>query len=735
MKKLLFTVFAVIMSAQLFTVWSEIVFDASQVKGPLCVIRDSVNNRTLTMSPSRSQYNVVISDGFADITLSQVFINPGIKIKSTVYVFPLPDNGSVNAMEMEYKNKIYKASIMERKKAQQIYDSVSALGLVAALLVQDRPNVFQQSLANIEPGDTAYVKIKITMPLKYSSGIYECAIPTMIGERFQSSGSSFVQSSGTLWNPPENREGQSIQINVLLQTGFAIRNIISPTHDIITGEYSDFKDELIRRCVVSDTVKPNTDNSKGIMLANVATFPNRDFVLRFSRDAAAQDFTIVSQYDYDYKKGFFAFTMFPDDTASNSTRPNLEIVLLIDISGSQGGWPLAKEKEIALNILGKLKSTDRVNVLAFSDNIYYAFSNNKAVDATEANIATAKTFIQSLQAMGGTQLLDGVKAALSTPLTSEAQRYYIFLTDGFITNETAILDEIRNHATRPTVFTFGAGGSLNRYFLETSAAVGNGYAVEVTQNEDAASMVNPAWEKISSPQIKNISVIFSNTTIGDLIIPKSTVLYAGDPFRIYGSYLTGGQTVVTVKGYRDGNPVEFTKTIELSSGNTSNFMIPKVWAKEKISRLSIDQGSTESRKDSIILISEQFQVLSNYTAFLAVDAQDITAGSSLSQKIESSFSIAVKDVLSIKVNPVFICKGKSIELTLPAGEYVTEFAIYDMAGRIIYKCSLTGTSHMSKFVWSGNLLSGNRLQKGRYIINIKTSSGRSIMRTVTWIGR
>ena len=158
-----------------FTAGAQVQFNAADIKGPLCVVYDTVNKKTLTMSPAQSQYNVVISDGYAQLTLIQKFINPGLKLRSIIYVFPLPDNGSVTAMQMEYKNKLYKASICERKKAQQIYDSVSALGQAAALLLQDRPNVFQQSLANIEAGDSAFVQIKVTLPLKYNNGEYELA--------------------------------------------------------------------------------------------------------------------------------------------------------------------------------------------------------------------------------------------------------------------------------------------------------------------------------------------------------------------------------------------------------------------------------------------------------------------------------------------------------------------------------------------------------------------------------
>ena len=100
-------------------------------------------------------------------------------------------------------------------------------GGTGALLIQERPNIFQQRLANIAYRDSARVTIGFSMPLKYDNGTYELSIPTMIGERYQSSGDDFVPS-GPFWNPPENRDGQSLQIKVLIQTGFEITRRPTP---------------------------------------------------------------------------------------------------------------------------------------------------------------------------------------------------------------------------------------------------------------------------------------------------------------------------------------------------------------------------------------------------------------------------------------------------------------------------------------------------------------------------
>jgi hypothetical protein len=71
-----------------------------KVRGPMCIVRDTVTGITLPMSPENSQYNVIITDGLAHIRLTQLFVNHFKNVNDIVYVFPLPHEGSVHAMSM-----------------------------------------------------------------------------------------------------------------------------------------------------------------------------------------------------------------------------------------------------------------------------------------------------------------------------------------------------------------------------------------------------------------------------------------------------------------------------------------------------------------------------------------------------------------------------------------------------------------------------------------------------------
>jgi Ca-activated chloride channel family protein len=84
--------------------------------------------------------------------------------------------------------------IRERQEAERIYHAAKSQGYVASLLTEERPNIFMQSVANIEPGKEIEVDIQYFHTLDYVDGWYEFVFPMVVGPRF---------------NPPQGASGVS----------------------------------------------------------------------------------------------------------------------------------------------------------------------------------------------------------------------------------------------------------------------------------------------------------------------------------------------------------------------------------------------------------------------------------------------------------------------------------------------------------------------------------------------
>src|SRR5262245_57071557 len=125
-----------------------------------------------------------LSGFVAEVEVRQTYQNPHDTAIEAVYVFPLPENSAVHQMRMEIGKRVIEAKIERRGAARRIYERAKAQGHTAALLEQERPNVFTQSVANIEPHTKIDVVIRYVQDLTYDAGEYEFVFPMVVGPRY-----------------------------------------------------------------------------------------------------------------------------------------------------------------------------------------------------------------------------------------------------------------------------------------------------------------------------------------------------------------------------------------------------------------------------------------------------------------------------------------------------------------------------------------------------------------------
>jgi Ca-activated chloride channel family protein len=139
-----------------------------------------------------------ITGHIATVDVKQQFHNPYPGKIEAVYVFPLPSNAAVSEFVMTVGERRIRGIIREREEAQRIYAEARGAGHVASLLTQERPNVFTQKVANIEPGKAIDIDVRYFHTLGYSDGWYEFVFPMVVGPRFNPPGTTDgVGSVGT----------------------------------------------------------------------------------------------------------------------------------------------------------------------------------------------------------------------------------------------------------------------------------------------------------------------------------------------------------------------------------------------------------------------------------------------------------------------------------------------------------------------------------------------------------
>jgi Ca-activated chloride channel family protein len=116
--------------------------------------------------------------------LSQVFHNPGTEFVEGVYVFPLPEKAAVDHLWMRIGERAIEGVIQEKEEARKAYEKAKSEGKKAALVEQQRPNLFTNSVAHIGPNEQVRVTIEYQQTLAYDNGEYRLRFPLAVTPRY-----------------------------------------------------------------------------------------------------------------------------------------------------------------------------------------------------------------------------------------------------------------------------------------------------------------------------------------------------------------------------------------------------------------------------------------------------------------------------------------------------------------------------------------------------------------------
>ena len=389
--------------------------------------------------------DAAIAGHVGTVRVKQQFANPFDTKIEAVYVFPLPEKAAVTEFLMVIGDRTIRGILREKEEAEAIYRAARDQGYQASLLVQHRPNVFEQKVANIEPGKAIDVDITYFHTLAYKDGWYSFVFPTVVGPRFNPPGHPdpvhALPRGGRTETPggtaleylaPAERSGHDLGITVRIDAGVRIEELKS-THEI--------------------TVERDGPATATVQLANRTTIPNRDFVLDFRIAGETVKSNLMTYTDQETGQGYFSLMMIPPiDTAQVSRRP-MEMVFVIDCSGSMEGRPLAQAKQAIATALGLLNPEDTFQIIRFSEDA--SQFGREPVPATEENLAAARRYLANLNSQGGTMMVEGIKAALDFPHNPSRYRFVSFMTDGYIGNEAEILAEVHRRIGNARIFSFG----------------------------------------------------------------------------------------------------------------------------------------------------------------------------------------------------------------------------------------------------------------------------------------
>jgi Ca-activated chloride channel family protein len=577
-----------------------------------------LEQKEVPMPLKHTDVRASVSDYIGTVEVTQQFLNPFPQKIEAKYIFPLPHNAAVNEFVMTIGTRRIRGIIRERKEAEQLYQEARQQGYVASLLTEERPNVFTQRVANIEPGKEIDVDIKYFHTLEYVDGWYEFVFPMVVGPRYNPSGTTngigavargqagaSFQNMEVQYLHPGERSTHDISLKVDVDAGVPIEAFECKTHQIASATPSP------EHLVVS--------------LAPTDNLPNRDFVLRY-RVAGDQIKSSLLTYR-DERGGFFSLVLYPPQELQGLKRQPLELVFVLDCSGSMSGRPIEQAKAAVQRGLQLLQPGDSFQLINFSTTT--SSLGERPLEATTENLQNASNYLRSLNGEGGTEMLEGVKAALDFPHDPQRLRFVCFLTDGYIGNETAVLQTIGRRLGDSRIFSFGIGSAVNRHLLAQMAQVGHGAVAYLGPNDRAAQIMEDFFSRISHPALTDLKIDWGGLHVTEVFPAALPDLFVGRPVILTGRFAGTQDATIRINGMAADQPLQVPITANVSNVTATHSALPTVWARMKIAALSSQSAYEPDNQlpQQLKQVALDYSLMSPFTTFVAVDSISRTEGS------------------------------------------------------------------------------------------------------------
>ena len=603
--RVLVAVLFAIWAFALSVAWSPALADdgeALKAEGPYFAVAGDPSLDALPLKSTK--VDVRLAGVIADVTVTQRYTNEGQRPIEARYVFPGSTHAAVHAMQVRLGGRVLHAQIEEKQRARIRHETARREGKTSALLEQERPNVFQMSVANILPGDDVQVELHYTELVVPTEGRYEFVFPTVVGPRYHRSASA----GGTSRFPATAhlKEGEASRSAFDLHVHFAsplpVSELRSATHGIeVSGEGT---------------------GAAEVELVDAGARNDRDFILtyRLAGERTATGLTLFRGDGSAGAENFFLAVVEPPKAIAPAQINPREYVFVVDISGSMHGQPLATAKALLRNLIGNLRESDSFNVLLFSGSSQMLSA--APVPATRVNIERAIAVIDQARGGGSTEIVPALKRIAALPKAADVARSVIVVTDGYVTVENEVFALVRRNLGNSNVFAFGIGSSVNRHLIEGIARAGQGEPFIVTKPELAAAQAERLRKMIDSPVLTHLQARFDGLEVYDLEPASLTALpdvLGGRPVVIQGKWRGEPRGQLVLEGRAaQGSHVD---VVPVAAPDVQAGALRQLWARSRIQQLS-DQEALEGgsgQREAITALGLRYSLLTQYTSFIAVD--------------------------------------------------------------------------------------------------------------------
>lgn len=583
--------------------------------------------------------STIINDAVAETTVEQTFVNLSSVQQEGTYIYPIPEGASPTSFTMTVGDKTMEPRILTHDEAHSIYEGYVRRYKDPALLEYVGRNMVKMSVYPIPPQGERLIRMRYTEVLKPQGDVrkYSYSLST---SRFGA------------------RPVGVTTVTIKLMTASAIKNVYSPTHDL--------------------SVRKSDEHTATASWEGINESSDRDLTLFFSTSKDDVGLSLLTYKSGD-RDGYFMMLASPRVSIPKDRILPKHIVFVLDRTGSMQGKKIEQARKSLLHCLNSLNAKDRFDVITFNESP--DILTPSLVIANDANVSKAKRFVENIEASGGTNIDDALKAATGLFRDEAGQENIIvFLTDGLPTVGETNINTILEHyktasvksvalksnvrfqlagapgskgdaSSRIRLFCFGLGYDVNVPFLDRLADLGRGESEYVKPEEDVESKVSSFYAKVTSPVLSDVKIAFDGADVYDVYPKTLPDLFLGSQLIITGRFRGDGRGTVRLSGQANGANEAFKMNTAFGGSDGSNNFLPRIWAMRKIGylvdqiRLSDNAAGQKEVIDEIVRLSRDYGVITEYTSFLVDEREQFALGLN---RVPGSSALDL-DVLSVNV--------------------------------------------------------------------------------------
>jgi Ca-activated chloride channel family protein len=535
--------------------------------------------------------DVHIDNGDARVSIRQIFGSHSERINEGTYVFALPTRGVVSDFAIWDGLVRIPGVILERRRAEEIYESLKSQAIDPGLLEQGergdedarRGSTFTAHIVPIPAFGTKRIEIEYHQAIAVEN-LRSAFVISLKPDAYR------PQKAGLLHISFEMKSAQPLNGFTVTGKQFPLR-LTENSANLVRGEFDGRNIDLTEDFAAEWGLAPS-----GALL-QVTAYKN----------------------PADGGSGYFEASALLS-AKSQEQRPR-QVVALFDASLSMQWEKLERGFQALDALLHSLRPVDRFNVLTFNGTVHACFSQAGAAET--ARVEQALNCVRAQDLRGGTNLDAALEAALAQSADDGFDPYLVLISDlgateGPIRNRRVAAAYTERWkklpvARRPRTYVFAVGDDANQS-LARLLAENDGLSEWVRSTEPMEFKLNAFLSKIGR---RPLELNLTATPAGnlDMVYPLSDQFFTGSRAAWVGRYKQPGPATFLVTP-AVLPPVLFT----LPAQALEHDQLPRTWAQARVDALlqKIErEGEDRASIDEIIRLSRKYKFVTPYTSFLA----------------------------------------------------------------------------------------------------------------------